>query len=83
MQGISCFFITGITGCALNPFIVISGSMMTGTFPKSQWIYFLSPILGILLGGIMDYILTDEKEIPLKELYSEKIKASVVPSTVY
>ena len=33
--GISCFFIVGITGCAMNPFYVICGSMVTGTFPRS------------------------------------------------
>lgn len=56
---LASFSLTHITGCALNPFPVINGSLITNNFPKSQWIYVISPIIGIIIGGLMkrtDYL---------------------------
>jgi hypothetical protein len=41
-----------ISGTVLNPFLVFSGSIMTTYIYEHQWVYYIAPLIGVILGGI-------------------------------
>lgn len=41
-----------INGTALNPFLVFAGSLMTTYTYDHQWVYYIAPLIGIIVGGM-------------------------------
>lgn len=75
--GIGVLFIHKITGCALNPFPIINGSLISASFPSSQWIYVLSAILSVIIGGVVYQLLNQKNPEEIEENIHEIDKAMV------
>jgi aquaporin Z len=58
--------IGNMTGCALNPFRVFGPSFfgMGFLYPRGEWIYYVAPLVGGLLGGFTYHILFMEEDNP-------------------
>ena len=41
-----------ISGTSLNPFLVFSGSVMTTYIYEHQWVYYIAPLIGIIIAGV-------------------------------
>lgn len=41
-----------ISGTSLNPFLVFVGSIMTTYIYEHQWVYYIAPLIAVILGGI-------------------------------
>lgn len=66
-----------ICGSDSNPFAVLSAAILTKHFQVHQWIYFISPIVGSFVGGvlykpsILDDIFTNSKDGEKEKLKAE------------
>ena len=57
MRGVTVLAISVVTetisGCDLNPFSVLAASLVSTNVESYQWVYFIPPVIGASIGGLL------------------------------